>query len=116
MLEPFGKEEAPALSASEQLLERFRVHLAGERGLAEGTICNYVHAGRLLFGALERSGELDAGTLTVADVDGFVVAECRGGSIAAPETHSRTVSNELRGAVASSSRPVWRHISPRLAW
>ncbi len=74
---------APALSASEQLLERFRVHLAGERGLAEGTICNYVHAGRLWFRALERSGELGAGMLTAADVDGFVIAECRGRSIAA---------------------------------
>src|SRR5260370_1158388 len=74
---------APARTASEQLLERFRVPLAGERGLAEGTICNYVHAGRLWFRALERSGELDAGTLTAADVDGFVIAECRGRSIAA---------------------------------
>jgi hypothetical protein len=73
---------APALSASEQLLERFRVHLATERGLT-GTICNYVHAGRLLFRALERSGDLELGALSAADVDGFVVAECRGRSIAA---------------------------------
>ena len=31
---------APALGTSERLLERFRAHLAAERGLAEGTIYN----------------------------------------------------------------------------
>jgi len=82
----------PALSASEQLLERFRVHLAGERGLAEGTICNYVHAGRLLFRVLERSGDFDAGTLSAADVDGFVVLECQSRSIAA----AKNLVNGLR--------------------
>jgi len=83
---------APALSASEQLLRRFRVHLATERGLTEGTICNYVHAGRLLFGALERSGDVELGALSAADVDGFVVAECRGRGIAA----AKNLVNGLR--------------------
>ena len=73
----------PPLSASEQLLERFRVHLAAERGLAEGTICNYVHAGRLLFRALDGSGEVDLGALSAAQVSGFVMAECRNRGIAA---------------------------------
>jgi hypothetical protein len=73
---------APALDASEQLLERFRAYLASERGLAEGTIGNYVHAGRLFLRALERRGELGLGALSAADVDGFVALECRRHSIA----------------------------------
>lgn len=91
-LEVVPEPSAPALSASERLLERFRVHLATERGLAEGTICNYVHAGRLFLGALERSEDFDAGTLSAADVNGFVVAECRGRSIAA----AKNLVNGLR--------------------
>jgi site-specific recombinase XerD len=74
---------APALDASEQLLERFHAYLASERGLAEGTIYNYVHAGRLFLRALERQGELNLGALRAADVDGFVALECRRRSIAA---------------------------------
>jgi hypothetical protein len=93
---------APALSASEQLLERFRVHLATERGLTEGTICNYVHAGRLLFRALERSGDLELGALSAADVDGFVVAGCRGRSIAA----AKNLVNVSRSKIVNGSG--WR--------
>ena len=74
---------APALGARERLLERFRVHLAAERGLADGTIYNYVHAGRLFLQALECRGELDLGALSAAHVDGFVALECRRTSIAA---------------------------------
>ena len=74
---------APALAAGEQLLQRFRVYLIRERGLTEGTIRNYVHAGRQLLRALERSGELDLQALSAAEVNGFVALECRGRSIAA---------------------------------
>jgi integrase/recombinase XerD len=83
---------APVLDANAELLERFRVHLAAERGLTRGTIWNYVHAGRLLFRALERSGDADIGALSAADVDGFVVAQCRGLSIAA----AKNLVNGLR--------------------
>ena len=37
-----------------------RHRLAG-RGLTEWTICNYVHATRLLFGALEHSSDVELG-------------------------------------------------------
>ena len=81
------------------------MHLAGERGLAEGTICNYVHAGRLWFRALERSGELGAGALTAADVDGFVIAECRGRSIAAAKNLVSGLRSLLR-FLSGGSRPA----------
>ena len=74
---------APMLSAGEQLLARFRVYLGSERGLAPGTITNYVHAGRLLFQALpDRAGEFDLTTLSAARVNEVVVQHRRGRSIA----------------------------------
>lgn len=86
----------PALSAGEELLERFRLHLAEERGLTDGTIWNYLHAGRLFFQAHQRAGEFDAGTLSAAGVNGFVVAECRGRSISAAKNLVNGVRSLLR--------------------
>jgi site-specific recombinase XerD len=80
------------LSPTEELLERLRVYLGRERGLAEGTIYNYVHAGRLFLRALESAGGLDLEGLSTTDVNSFVVAECRGRSIAA----SKNLVNGLR--------------------
>lgn len=82
----------PPLTAGEQMLEQFRVHLVTERGLAEGTICNYMHAGRLLFRALDVSGEADLAALDAAQVSGFVMARCRNGSTAA----AKNLVNGLR--------------------
>lgn len=84
---------APTLSAGEQLLARFRVYLGSERGLAQGTITNYVHAGRLLFQALPtRAGELDVTTLSAARVNEVVVQHRRGRSVAA----TKNLVNGLR--------------------
>jgi integrase/recombinase XerD len=84
---------APMLSAGEQLLARFRVYLGSERGLAPGTITNYVHAGRLLFQALpDRAGEFDLTTLSAARVNEVVVQHRRGRSIAA----TKNLVNGLR--------------------
>jgi site-specific recombinase XerD len=80
------------LSPTEELLERLRVYLERERGLAEGTIYNYVHAARLFLRALESAGGLDLDGLSTTDVNSFVVAECRGRSIAA----SKNLVNGLR--------------------
>ncbi len=41
------------MSPREQLWDCFRVHLNSERGLTDGTIYNYVHAGQLLLRTLE---------------------------------------------------------------
>ncbi len=91
-LEVVPEPPAPALSESEQLLEWFRAYLATERGLAEGTIRNYVHAGRLFLGALELEGKAGLAALAASDVNRFVVHECRGRSIAA----AKNLVNGLR--------------------
>jgi site-specific recombinase XerD len=98
---------APARGAVEQLLERFRAYLGTERGLTEGTIGNYVRAGRLFLRALERRGELAPGALSAADVDGFVAVECRRRSIAAAKNLVSGLRSLLRffhleGITASS--------------
>jgi integrase/recombinase XerD len=88
---------APTLTVSEQLLERFGRHLATERGLADGTIVNHVHAGRLVLRALQDGdGEpaTDVGLtgLTAARVSEIAVQQCQGRSIAA----AKNLVNGLR--------------------
>src|SRR3954452_6699653 len=63
-----------ASSAGELLLERFGEYLAVERGLAEGTVYDYVHAVRPFVADLVGDGELDLSTLDAARVTAFVVA------------------------------------------
>jgi integrase/recombinase XerD len=97
---------APVLSPREQLLERFRSHLINERGLTEGTTWNYVHAARLLFQAHERSDDFDAGTLSAAEVDGFVVTECRARSISAAKNLVNGIRALLRFLYLEGITPV----------
>jgi integrase/recombinase XerD len=80
------------LTADEELLARFRLHLLGERGLTGGTAWNYEHAGRLFLGALDSAGRGDLEQLTAADVSAFVVSQCRRGSVAA----AKNLVNGLR--------------------
>jgi len=67
-------------SPSELLLERFSEYLRLERGLAAGTVWDYVHAARLFLVTLDGDGELDLSGLSAAQVTGFVVARCPGQS------------------------------------
>jgi len=61
-----------AVTAAEVLAEGYRSYLAGERGLAAGSIELYVReARRFLDGRADRAGEL-----TAADVTQFVMAGC----------------------------------------
>jgi len=50
------------------------MYLAGERGLASGTIAGYQHAASLFLVALDDAGR-DIEDLTHADINGFVLAE-----------------------------------------
>ena len=59
------------------LVERYRAYLAGERGLAAGTV-RYYERVACRFLSLTSSGEgLDVGGLTTGDVSRFVLDECR---------------------------------------
>jgi hypothetical protein len=61
---------------AERLLERFGEYLTIERGLAAGTVVDYVHAVRPFLAAIGGDGELDLQRLSAADVTAFVVARC----------------------------------------
>ena len=65
----------PATPA-ERLLERFGEYLTIERGLADGTVVDYVHAVRPFLDAIGGDGVLDLQRIAAADVTAFVVARC----------------------------------------
>jgi len=69
--------EGPETPA-EVLLERFGEYLALERGLAAGTVWDYVHAVRPFVAAVGGDGDLDLWELSAAEVTAFVVARCPG--------------------------------------
>ena len=71
----------PARTPGVELVERFGVFLARERGLAAGTIVGYQHVATLMVAALEDLGR-EVGSLTAADVNGFVLAQCAQRSVA----------------------------------
>ena len=88
---------AAAPSPSESLLQRFGRYLGTQRGLADGTIVNYVHAGRLLLQALrdgegEPGGDVDLLLLTAGRVSEIAVQLCQGRSVAA----AKNLVNGLR--------------------
>ena len=68
--------------AAGRLLGCFADYLAGERGLARGTIGQYLTAARLFIKG-ELPGEPDLGLITAAQVSEFVRARCAGRSPAA---------------------------------
>jgi hypothetical protein len=73
---PSGEE--PASSPVEALLECYRVYLLGERGLAPGTVVNYVAMARpFLEGRLDSGGQLNLVDLTAGEVLAFVLSECK---------------------------------------
>lgn len=69
-------QPAVVCSSSEELLDRFRLYLARERGLGGGTIVGYVHAAALFLKAVDHAGGRDLGRLSLTDVSGFLLAEC----------------------------------------
>lgn len=59
---------------AERLIEAYRAYLVQERGLAVGTVADYLHVARLFLATRPDDGDLDR--LTAADVNDFVLAEC----------------------------------------
>jgi site-specific recombinase XerD len=82
----------------EELLLDYRRYLAGERGLAESTICRYERVARLFLRDHEWGEELALQRLSAADVSGFLARECP----------KRTVSG-ARDLVAEL-RPLLRYL------
>lgn len=75
----------PVRTASEELVVRFGVYLAGERGLAAGTIVGYQHAATLLLAALGGDAR-DLERLSQAEVNEFLVAQCPTRSVASAKS------------------------------
>ena len=67
--------------AVEMLLARYRGYLLGERGLSAATAALYAHLTRPLLASWMVDGELDAASLTAADVIGFVRMSCPGRAV-----------------------------------
>jgi len=59
---------------AERLIEAYRAYLVQERGLAVGTVADYLHVTRLFLATRPDDGDLDR--LTAAEVNDFVLAEC----------------------------------------
>jgi len=72
---PAAQRSRPG-TPDERLLDRFGEYLTIERGLAAGTVVDYVHAVRPFLASVGGDGELDLQRLTAADVTAFVVARC----------------------------------------
>jgi integrase/recombinase XerD len=72
-LPPAGSPETPL----EALLERYRDYLVRERGLAAGTVDRCLRTARRFLDAQARDGELELGSLTAAEISGYVLGECR---------------------------------------
>jgi site-specific recombinase XerD len=72
---PVPLRPEPATPA-ERVLERFGEYLTIERGVADGTVVDYVGAVRPFLDAIGGDGELDLRRIAAADVTAFVVARC----------------------------------------
>ena len=66
-----------APTPAEELIERYRVYLVEERGLAAGTVTSYVDVAGLFLATRPPVPGLGLGTLTAAEVIAFVVKQCR---------------------------------------
>lgn len=65
------------LSATDELLQRFRRYLVNERGLAAGTVENHVHAARLFIDSVDLKGLDELQELRASHINQFIVAESR---------------------------------------
>lgn len=73
-------------SPADMLVERYRAYLAGERGLAEGTVRYYERVARRFLSLTSSREGLDVGGLTTGDVSRFVLDECRFRSVGSAKT------------------------------
>lgn len=108
---------APARTASEQLVERFGMYLSRERGLAAGTIVGYQQAATLLLAALDDGGR-DVGRLTQADVNGFLLVECAGRSVASAKNLVKGLRSLLRffQVEGITSASLWEAVPAVAGW
>ena len=88
--------------AAGRLLACFADYLAGERGLARGTIQQYLAAARMFLDS-ELPGEPDLGLVTAAQVSEFVRARCVGRSPAAAGDLAWGLRSFLRFAHATGA-------------
>ena len=86
------------------VLADFGAYLRGERGLTSRTVVGYVHRVRPFVAGRVRSDEVVWDGLTVADVTGFVLAECPGRGA---ET-AKLVACSLRSLLG------WLHVSGQI--
>jgi integrase/recombinase XerD len=128
-LRSVGAAPAPPLSevsGIDQLVERYRGYLVGERNMAALTVRNYVRVARSFVSSVSRAGELDVQRLTAAEINRFVLAQSR--SRSAGTMHNVTVmlrsllrflhvdgvlAHDLTGAVpavAPQARPLPRSL------
>lgn len=96
-----------ASSPTEELIERYRRHLDAERGLARGTVVDYVAMVRPFLTSRGPGGELDLGGLSAADVTRFVATEAPRRSPASAQLMATALRSLLRfldleGLTASS--------------
>jgi len=70
----------------EELLERLRRYLLSERGLGEGTIVGYVYAAALFLKVVGYEDGRELGLLTPADVNEFLLDQCRRRSVASAKS------------------------------
>lgn len=85
--------EVPVVSTpAEELLRRYRDYLLGERGLAAGTVRGYLDSVRPFVAGRLGDGGLGLGSLTAADVSGFLLAACPGRS----QTSAKLLVTALR--------------------
>lgn len=66
---------APSTPAAE-LIETYRIYLVQEKGLAKGTVADYLHVARLFLATRPAEGDLGLERLSAAEVSDFVLAEC----------------------------------------
>lgn len=79
--------EPVACTAAELLAEDYRRYLAGEQGLARGTVRAYLETARLFLCQREaQPGGLDLENLAAGQVTGFVIEQCRARRVAAAKT------------------------------
>lgn len=83
----------PAPSPSEELMEAFRRYLVGERGLAAGTVCNYVGGARRFVAG---RGAAELGVVTPAEVTAAVLGMSTAVSVSATQNYVSSLRAFLR--------------------
>ena len=107
-LAPLGvlpAEERLALGPVEELLDRYREYLLGERGLTEGTVRGYVDCARPFIATRLRGEVLDLAGITAGDVTAFVLAACPGYSVGWAKLIVCSLRSMLR----------WLHVSGQMS-